>query len=97
MINMKIISQKQLFVSACVIVVFFIMIFVNAYILKSSAILAGVLQELLLMPMLILQVFILFFAIKKAFQVRFTIKGLLFWTIVMMSLSVLITFGSFVV
>jgi hypothetical protein len=93
----KNITTKHLFIAARTLVTFFIMVWLNAYVIKSSAVIIGVLQELLLIPMMLLQILILGIASHKIFQTKITLKGMLFWTIVMMVCSILLTFGSFII
>ena len=94
---MRYISLKHLFVAASVTLLFLIVVWLNAYVIKSSIILVGVVQELLLIPVILLQVLILVFALKKAVQIKTTLKGLLLWTILLMICSITLTFSSFVV
>ena len=94
---MRYISSKHLFVAASVTLLFLIVVWLNAYVIKSSIILVEVVQELLLIPVILLQVLILVFALKKAVQIKTTLKGLLLWTILLMICSITLTFSSFVV
>ena len=93
---MRNISLKQLFITATITTLFLILVWMNTYVIKSSSVLIGVIQELLLIPIMLLQVLILVFALKKVFQIKSTIKGMLLWTIIMMICSMALTFGSFI-
>lgn len=90
-------TQKQLFISASCIVMFLLLVCVNAYLVKSSVIFIGVIQELLLLPILVLQVLILCLALRKINEEKTIVKGALLWIVIMMTCSIVMTFGSFII
>ncbi|HTO16343.1 MAG TPA: hypothetical protein VLZ83_11260 [Edaphocola sp.] len=91
------ISNKNLFYFSLGIAGYFLLLFVNAYIIKSDFILIGVFQELLTIPMLIIQLFLLFISIKHCIKDEFRIKEYSFWAFSILLVSNLSTLGSLII
>lgn len=92
----KIDSKKLFYISSC-IAGYFLLLCINAYILKSDFILIGYFQELLTIPMLLIQLFLFIFSIKYCIKDKFRVNKYPFWTFFVLLVSILFTFGSLLI
>ncbi len=93
----EIISNKNLFYFSLLTAGYFILLCVNAYIIKSDFILIGVLQELLTLPMLIIQLFLFLISIKHCIKDKFRIRQYSFWAFSILLVGNLSTLGSLII
>jgi hypothetical protein len=90
----EILNEKILFYLSVTIGVYFILLSLDAYVLKSGNILVGIIRESLTIPMLILQIILLVLAITYCIQDRFRINEYSFWAFSILIISNLLTLGS---
>jgi len=88
------INNKKLFYLSFCIAGYFLLLFINAYIIKSNFILIGIFQELLTIPMLIVLLFLFILSVKYSVADKFRIKKYSFWTFLILLVTILLTFGS---
>lgn len=94
---MKLITNKKLLIAAIIITMFFTFLFLNTYVFKSKVVLIGVFQELLTIPMLLLEVVIFFLSVKKIVKNNTLLNPQLLCASLLMLTSILVTFGSFLI
>lgn len=92
---MKLITNKNILIAAIMVALYFAILFSNTYIFKSDAVLIGVFQEVLTIPMLILQFVVLFLAVKKMIESKTLHDLRLLCASMLMLASVVVTLGSF--
>jgi hypothetical protein len=90
----KLINSKNLFYFSFAIAGYFLLLYINGYIIKSEHILIGFFQNLLTIPMLIIQLLALFVSIKFCIKEKFQIKKYSFWAFFILLISSLFTLGS---
>lgn len=88
--------NKTLFILSLTIFIYFLALFLNAYVIKFENILLGMFQETLTIPMLIFQVVLLVIAFKRSVKDKFVIKNLAFWSFALMFVSTFVTLGSLI-
>ncbi len=89
-------KTKQLFYLSLIIIVYFVILITNAYIIKCENTLVRVIQEYLTLPILLSQLVILGVSIKFVMEDKFKVKTYSFWTFVLMFISSLCTFLSII-
>lgn len=89
-------NNKILFYVSLLFVAYFSFLFLNAYIIKSDATFIGVFQELLTIPMLIAELLLFAFSIKRSLEQGFSLKSYSFWTVFIFFVLVMVTWGSFI-
>ena len=92
---MKLITNKNILITAIIVVVYFTILFFNAYVFKSDVVLIGVFQEMLTMPMLVLQFVVLFLAVKKMIEIKTLYNLQLLSASILIFVSTVVTLGSF--
>jgi len=90
----KKINIKKLFYLSFCIAGYFLLLGINAFIVKSNFILIGFFQELLTIPMLIVLLIVFILSVKYSVDDKFRIKKYSFWTFLISSVTLLLTFGS---
>ncbi len=93
----EIICNKNLFYFRLLTAGYFILLCVNAYIIKSECILIGIIQELLTIPMLLIQIFLFILSIKYCIKNKFRIKEYTFWAFPILLVSNSFTLGSLII
>lgn len=93
----EIINSKTLFYISLIIAGYFVLLCINAYIIKSERVLIGIIQEMLTIPMLIIQIFSFFLSIKYCIKNKFRIKEYSFAAFSILLVSNLSTLGSLVI
>ncbi|RZA02285.1 MAG: hypothetical protein EOP47_07440 [Sphingobacteriaceae bacterium] len=89
-------NNKRLFILSIITVVFFSLLFLNAYVLKSEYVLIGVIHEMTTIPMLLFLAFLVYFSVKFSLKDRFSIKKASFWSLAMLICLVVVLVGSFI-
>ena len=89
-------SKRLLFVSLAV-VGYFCLLSLNAYIIKSDFVLIGVFQELLTLPLLLLQLVLLVLSVMHCIKDKFRIKTYSLWTFLVLLISNSIFIGSIII
>jgi hypothetical protein len=89
-------NNKKLLILSIITVVFFSLLFFNAYVLKSEYVLVGVIREIATIPMLVFLVFLLYFSIKYSLKDKFSIRKTSFWSLAMLACLVVILINSFI-
>lgn len=96
---MKIILEKfagkNFFFVSLGVVVYFCMLCLNAYVIKSDFIYIGIFQELLTLPLILFQLVLLVLSILHCIKDKFRIKTYSFWSFFILLISnsfVLISF-----
>ena len=92
---MKSISNKTLFFISSAVVIYFLLLVLNAYVFKLNYKLIGVVQEFLTLPVLGLMLFLFFYSIKRAKVDKFSSDKYSFWTFGMLAMCCILTIGSF--
>lgn len=88
-------KQKILFYISLVISIYFTFLYLDHHLFKLNSIVLAVVRELLTIPMLIVQLFFLYLSIKIARRYRFRVSTYSFWAFLILSLSSILTIGSF--
>jgi hypothetical protein len=94
---MKLITNKKVLIAGIIVTIYFSLLFLNAYVFKSKVVLIGVFQELLTIPMLLLQFVVLFFAVKKIVKNKTLLNPQLLCASLLMSACIIVTLGSFLI
>ena len=82
------INDKTLFYTSILISCYFILLLLNAYVIKSENVVVGFLQELFTIALLILQLVLLFVSIKHwAVKDNFLMRKYSFWTFLILFIS----------
>ncbi len=89
-------NNKRLFILSIITVVFFGLLFFNAYVLKSESVLMGAIREMITIPMLLLLGFLIYFSIKFSLKDRFSIRKTSFWSLAMLTCVAVIIVSSFI-
>ena len=90
----KIVSDKNLFFASLTIVAFFGFIYLNSYYFKSDFVLIGVFQEMLTLPLMVLQVALLILASMKFSSSKYSFKNYTIWSLGLLLTSSVLTWGS---
>ena len=77
---LKEINDKILFYGSCLLAAFFGFLLLDAFFLHLTFVLIGVFRELLTIPAFALLLFLLVLTSVRWFQVKFKVKGYLFWS-----------------
>ena len=93
----KKINNNQLFITSLIISGYFAFLFLNTYVIKLENVIIGVIQELVTIPALLILLFLFFFSIKRSIRDKFSIKEYSFWAFGVLFVTVIVTFGSFVI
>ncbi len=93
---LKKISDKNVFYISLVVVIYFIFLYVNSYIVKAEYVLIGVLQESLTIPMLIIQFILLIIVINRCISNKFDVKTYTFFAFIMLIVNSLFVLFSFI-
>lgn len=92
----KIISEKTLFWISVAIALFFCLLCLNAYCVKSDFILIGWLQELLTIPCILLQFLFLILSIFYSIKDKFSVNRYSFWSFIILLITNLFVICSFI-
>lgn len=90
-------NAKPLFWISFAVVSYFGFVYLNRYYFKIDFVLLGVFQEMMLFPLMALQLVLLFLAIKNLITVQFSLKAYSFLTVCILLTSSILTWGSFFV
>ena len=89
-------DNRKLFYAGVFILCYFILLTLNEYLVRSEYVIVGVVRELFTIPLLILQLVLLFIAIKRwATKENFSVRKLPFWTALVLLINSFWTLGSF--
>ncbi len=88
-------NSRKLFYLSLLVMGYFSFLYLNAYIIKSDLVIIGFLQELVTIPLMILQLFFLVLSVKIWFKDQYSIKSYSFGATVILLLSNVFTWGSF--
>jgi len=87
----------MLFFVSLGVVGYFCLLCLNACIFKSDSVLIGVFQEMLTLPLLIIQLALFIISIIYCINDRFRFKSYTLWTLFILLVSNLFLLGSFIV
>lgn len=90
-------NDKSLFWVSAAVVSYFGFIYLNHYYFHIDLVLLGVFQEMLLIPLMALQLVLLFFSIKNLVFAKFSLRTYSFPTVCILLISSVLTWGSFFV
>lgn len=90
-------NDKSLFWVSAAVVSYFGFIYLNHYYFHIDLVLLGVFQELLLFPLMALQLVLLFFSLKNLIAAKFSLKTYSFPTVCILLISSVLTWGSFII
>ena len=89
-------TNRKLFYASVFISCYFILLTLNQYFVRLKYVIIGVVQELLTIPLLILQLVLLFIAIKRwATEDSFSVIKLPFWAALVLLINSFWTLGLF--
>lgn len=96
---MKIILEKfagkRFFFVSLGVVGYFCVLCLNAYVVKSDFIFIGIFQEMLTLPLVLLQSVLLVFSVLRCMKDKFRVKTYSFWSFILLSASNLFVINSF--
>ena len=90
-------DAKPLFWVSLAVVFYFGFVYLNHSYFKIDFVLLGVFQEMMLFPLMVLQLVLLFFSLQNLFSTQFSFKTYSFPTVCLLLTSSLLTWGSFFV
>jgi hypothetical protein len=90
-------NSKSLFWVSAAVVFYFGFVYLNHYYFHIDLVLLGVFQELLLFPLMALQLVLLFFSLKNLIAAQFSLKTYSFPTVCILLISSVLTWGSFII
>lgn len=90
-------DAKPLFWVSLAVVSYFGFLYLNHSYFKIDVVLLGVFQEMMLFPLMALQLVLLFFAFQNLVTAKFSLKNYSFPTACLLLVSSVLTWGSFVV
>lgn len=90
-------NAKPLFWISLAVVCYFGFVYLNHYFFKIDFVLLGVIQEMMLFPLMALQLVLLLLAIKNLITAQFPFKTYSFLTVCVLLTSSILTWGSFFV
>ena len=93
----KKINIKFLFYTSLVLLGYFSLLYLNGYVIKSDAFAIQFVQELLTVPMLLVEFILFFLALTLWIRDKFSVKHYSFWTFLIVFISSLFTWGSFLI
>ncbi|AEI49906.1 hypothetical protein [Runella slithyformis] len=88
-------NEKPLFWVSAAIVSYFGFVYLNHYFFRLNVVLLDVFQEILLFPLMALQLVLLFFSLQHLIAAKFSFKSYSFPTFCMLLISSILTWGSF--
>ncbi len=91
------ISSKNLFFFSLGIAEYFMFLCLNTYLIKSEHLLVGIMQETCTIPMLVIQLFLLFLSLNYCIKDKFRIMKYSFWAFLISIISNLLTLGSIII
>lgn len=91
------INIKFLFYISLVLLGYFSLLYLNGYIIKSDSFVIEFLQELLTVPMLLIELVLFFLALVLWVRDKFSVKSYSFWTFLIVFISSFFTWGSFLI
>ena len=93
----KLTAKKLLYISL-IVVGYFVLLYLNTYVVKSDFVLIGVFQELLTIPLLfIVQPGLLVLSIFHCIRDRFRINTCSFWAFIILLINNIYTIGSIII
>ena len=90
----QVLSDKNLFFASLAIVSFFSFLYLDAHYFKIDAVLIGVFQELLTLPLMLIQVALLVFAFMNFISNKYSFKNYSIWSVGLLLTSSMLTWGS---
>ncbi len=72
------IDNKQLLILSIVVSFYFVILFLNAYVLNFNNVLVGIIQELVTIPMLLALLFLFLLSIVRLYEDNFSVKKTFF-------------------
>lgn len=75
---------------------YFGLLFLNGYVIRSNFVLIGVFQELLTIPLILLQLLLLVVGAIHCVSDRFRIRTYSFWSFIILLIMNSLVFGSFI-
>ena len=90
-------NEKILFYLSVVIGAYFILLGLNAYVIKSEHVIMGVIREMVTIPIILIQIILLVFSIKYCLNNRFNIREYSFWAFSILLLTNLLILGTIVI
>ena len=89
-------TNRKLFYASVFISCYFILLTLNEYLMESEHVMVGVVRELFTIPLLILQLVLLFIAIKRwVTEDSFSVRKLPFWAALFLLINNSWTLGLF--
>ena len=93
--NKKLKNSKLIFLLSLVVSIYFLFLYLNAYILRWDFVLIGVFQELLTIPVMLGELILLFFSIRGFILSKYLFKSYSFGATIILLINILYTWGSF--
>jgi len=90
-------NDKSLFWVSFAITSYFSFIYLNHYYFHINIVLLGVFQEMLLIPLMVLQLVLLYLSVTNFITAKFSLKTYSFPTVCILLISSIFTWGSFIV
>lgn len=91
----KAISEKKLFWISTAVILYFCLLYFNAYCVKSEIVLLGWFQELLTIPFLLFQFILLILSILYCIKGKFQVNSYSFWSFAILLINTLFVIWSF--
>ena len=88
-------NEKYMFLWSVISLVYFTLLFLNSYIIKSDFVLIWVFQELLTLPFLGLVIFLYVISIKSNLKYKFSPKTYAFWSMIILNIILISMILSF--
>lgn len=87
---------KLIFIISLIITVYFLSLFLNAYVIEFENGLFRFIGELITIPILIGQLFVLVISIKYTIEDKFSLKTYSFWAFILSGITSIWTFTSLI-
>lgn len=91
----KLFSEKKLFWISLAVILYFCLLYLNAYCVKSEIVLIGWFQELLTIPFILFQFILLILSILYCIKGKFRVNSYSFWSFIILLINTLFVIWSF--
>ncbi len=88
-------NHKLLFGLCLALLSYFVLLNLNSYYRHFSFVLIGVVQEMVTIPFMFFELALLFIPIKSFISTKFSVKQYPFYSLLVLTISILISWGSF--
>ena len=88
--------RKSLFYSSIFIFCYFLFLVINFHIIRSRAFIIGFFQELLTIPLLLVQPFLLYTVFQNWHNEKYRFNSISAWTAIILLVTFVYTYGSFI-